>query len=94
MHVKLTFVALLFAYHLKNHFIFKQFQRDDIRWSSNGMRLWNEGATLILFAVVFLVILKSAINWIWGLVGLIGLGVILMLGIKLYKRIRKRNPSA
>ena len=94
MHVKLTFVALLFAYHIKNHFIFKQFQNDDIRWSSNGMRLWNEGATLILFAIVFLVILKSAINWIWGLVGLIGLGVILMLGIKLYKRIRKRNPSA
>ena len=94
MHVKLSFVVLLFAYHIKNHFIFKQFQRDDIRWTSNGMRLWNEGATLILFAIVFLVILKSAISWVWGLVGLIGLGVLLMLGIKLYKRIRKRNPSA
>lgn len=94
MHVKLTFVVLLFAYHIKNHFIFKQFQRDDIRWTSNGMRLWNEGATLILFAIVFLVIVKSALSWVWGLVGLIGLGVVLMLGIKLYKRIRNRNPSA
>ncbi|MBZ9652289.1 CopD family protein [Psychroflexus montanilacus] len=94
MHVKLAFVALLFAYHIKNHFIFKQFQTDDIRWTSNGMRLWNEGATLILFAIVFLVILKSAINWIWGLVGLIGLGVVLMLGIKLYKRLRNRKTSS
>jgi len=94
MHVKLAFVFLLFAYHIKNHFIFKQFQNDDIRWTSNGMRLWNEGPTLILFAIVFLVILKSAFSWIWGLVGLIGLGVIIMLGVKLYKRIRNRKPSA
>lgn len=93
MHVKLAFVVLLFAYHIKNHFIFKQFQKDDIRWTSNGMRFWNEGATLILFAIVFLVILKSAINWIWGLVGLIGLGIVLMLGIKLYKRLRNRKSS-
>lgn len=94
LHVKLAFVALLFAYHIKNHFIFKQFQKDDIRWSSGGMRLWNEGATLILFAIVFLVILKSAINWIWGIIGLVGLGIVLMLGIRLYKNFRKRNPSA
>lgn len=94
LHVKLAFVALLFIYHIKNHFIFKQFQKDDIRWTSNGMRFWNEGATLILFAIVFLVILKSAINWIWGLIGLFGLGVILMLGIKLYKKLRNRKPSA
>jgi putative membrane protein len=58
------------------------------------MRFWNEGATLILFAIVFLVILKSAINWIWGLVGLIGLGIVLMLGIKLYKRLRNRKSSS
>ena len=89
MHVKLAFVILLFAYHLKNHFIYKQFQQDDIRWTSNQMRLWNEGATIILFAVVFLVILKSAINWIYGLVGLVGLAVLLMLGIKAYKNFRK-----
>ena len=89
MHVKLAFVVLLFAYHYKNHLIYKQFQQDDIRWTSNQMRLWNEGATIILFAVVFLVILKSAINWIYGLVGLVGLAVLLMLGIKAYKNFRK-----
>ncbi|KAA2219117.1 MULTISPECIES: CopD family protein [Maribacter] len=90
MHIKLGFVLLLIVYHLKNHLIFKRFQQDDIKYSSNYMRIWNEGATLILFAVVFLVILKGTFNWIFGVVGIIVLGILLMLGIKLYKRIRQK----
>jgi putative membrane protein len=43
---------------------------------------------LILFAVVFLAILKNSIHWIFGLVGLIGLALLLVLGIRLYKRYR------
>ena len=58
------------------------------------MRIWNEGATLILFAIVFLVVLKSAVNWLYGLAGIIVLGILLMLGIRLYKRIRDKNPDA
>jgi len=91
MHVKLGFVVLLIIYHLKNHVIFKQLQRDEVKYTSNYMRIWNEGATLILFAVVFLVILKSTINWIFGVAGIIVLGILLMLGIKLYKRIRDKK---
>ena len=91
MHVKLTFVLLLILYHLKTHQIFKQLQLGEIKYTSRFMRIWNEGATLILFAVVFLVILKSAFNWIFGVVGIIILGVLLMLGIQLYKRIRNKN---
>jgi putative membrane protein len=53
------------------------------------MRLWNEGATLLLFAIVFLVILKSTLNMFYGLLALLGLAVILMLGIRLYKKTRK-----
>jgi len=94
MHVKLAFVLLLFLYHLKNHQIFKKFQKDEVHYSSKFMRIWNEGATLILFAVVFLVLLKSAFNWIFGVVGIIVLGILLMLGIKLYKSIQDKNPEA
>ncbi|NKI26730.1 CopD family protein [Arenibacter sp. 6A1] len=94
MHVKLGFVVLLIAYHLKNHQIFHQLQRNEVKYTSNFMRLWNEGATLILFSVVFLVILKNAFNWIFGVVGIIVLGMLLMLGIKIYKRIRDKNPRA
>lgn len=94
MLVKLGFVVLLYVYHMKTHQMFKELQRGHVRYSSAFMRIWNEGATIILFAVVFLVILKSTINWVFGVVGIIGLGVLLMLGIKLYKKIRKRNPEA
>lgn len=94
MHVKLMFVVLLIIYHLKTHQYFKQLQRDEIRKTSNFMRLWNEGATFILFTVVFLVILKSAINWVFGVIGIIVLGILLMLGFKLYKNIRSKNPDA
>ena len=58
------------------------------------MRIWNEGATFILFAVIFLVILKSSIDWVWGIVGMLVLGVLIMLGFKVYKRIREKNPEA
>lgn len=91
MHVKLVFVLLLILYHGKNQQIFSQFQKDQIKWTSNQMRLWNEGATIILFAVVFLVILKSEVNWIYGVVGLFVLLIILMLGFKTYQRIRSKN---
>jgi putative membrane protein len=94
MHIKLGFVLLLLAYHWRNHIIFKQFQRNDIRYTSNYMRIWNEVATIILFAVVFLVILKGTFNWLFGVLGIIVLGILLMLGIKLYKRIRSKNPEA
>lgn len=94
MHVKLGFIVLLFAYHFKTHLIFKELQKGIINWTSNGMRIWNEGSTLILFSVIFLVIVRDAINWIYGVLGIFLLGIMLMLGIKLYKRIRSRNPNA
>ena len=94
MHVKLGFVILLFLYHYKTHIYFKQLQNDVVKVTSNFMRLWNEGATFILFAVVFLVILKSAFNWIFGVIGIVVLGLLLMLGFKVYKRIREKNDKA
>ncbi len=94
MQVKLGFVVLLFIYHFKTHHFYKQLQNDVVKKSSSFMRIWNEGATFILFAVIFLVILKSAINWIWGVVGILVLGILIMLGFKVYKNIRAKNPEA
>ncbi|TNF70158.1 MAG: CopD family protein [Bacteroidetes bacterium] len=89
MHIKLGFILLLFAYHLKTHQMFLHFQREEPGYTSRYMRIWNEGATLILFAVVFLAILKHSFQWFYGLIGLIGLAFLLMLGIRLYKKIRE-----
>lgn len=94
MHVKLTFVLLLIIYHLKTHQFYKQLQQDVVKKSSNFMRIWNEGATFILFAIVFLVIVRHSLNWFFGVIGIVVLGILLMLGFKLYKRIRDKNPEA
>ena len=91
MQVKLGFVVLLFIYHFKCQKIYTELQNDTVKYTSNFMRLWNEGATIILFAVVFLVILKNAINWIYGVVGIVLFSVIIMLGFKFYKRIREKK---
>jgi putative membrane protein len=91
MQVKLGFVVLLFIYHFKCQKIYTELQNDTVKYTSNFMRLWNEGATIILFAVVFLVILKNAINWIYGVVGIVLFSVIIMLGFKFYKRIREKQ---
>jgi protoporphyrinogen IX oxidase len=91
MQVKLGFVFALYLYHYKCHKIFKELQNDEVKYSTSYMRLWNEGATIILFAVVFLVILKNAVNWIYGVVGIMLFSILIMLGFKFYKRIRERK---
>lgn len=91
MQVKLGFVVVLIFYHMKCQSIFKSHYNGVYKHSSNWMRLFNEGATLILFSVVFLVILKNAVNWIYGTLGIVLFSVILTLGVKMYKRIREKK---
>ena len=91
MHIKLGFVGLLYMYHLVCHKIYAQLQNDIVKYSSNKLRIWNEVATIILFSIVFLVVLKNTINWIYGVVGISGISILLMLTVKLYKRLRSKN---
>ncbi|RDK88603.1 CopD family protein [Marinirhabdus gelatinilytica] len=90
MQVKLGFVVALIIYHIKCHLIFENHQNGVYKYSSNWMRIFNEGATIILFSVVFLVILKNAVDWIYGTLGIIVFAILLMLGFKIYKRIREK----
>jgi putative membrane protein len=91
MLVKLAFVLALYFYHGFCQNIYNKLQKDIIKYSTFKLRIFNEISTIILFAIVFLVTVKSAVNWIWGVVGIILFGVLLMLGIKLYKRIREKR---
>lgn len=90
MHLKLSFVALLFGYHLYCHRIYKNLQRGIKKLSSTRLRIFNEGATILLIAIVFLIVLRDQISWIWGTLGILGLAVILMIAIKWYKRARSK----
>lgn len=88
MHAKLGFVVLLYVYHGFCHVLFKELQSGKARWTSTQLRIWNEASTILLFAIVFLIVLKSTLSMVWGILGLVGLSVTLMLGIKLYKKYR------
>lgn len=89
---KIAFVAGLYLYHLSLHKIYRQQSKGVFKYSSFQLRMWNEVATLFLFIIVFLVVLKSSLNMVKGMIGLIVLAVILMLAIRIYRKIReKRN---
>jgi putative membrane protein len=90
MQAKLIFVGLLYVYHGYSQVIFTQLQKGKSRWASTQLRLWNEVSTLLLFAIVFLIVLKNTLSMLWGMLGLIGLFVVLLLAIKLYKKYRTR----
>ena len=89
MHIKLTFVVGLIFYHFKSQQIMYKLRDERSTWTSSQLRLWNEASTVTLFAIVFLVIFKSALNWLFGVLSLLGLAILLMVLIKLYKKYRK-----
>ncbi len=90
MLIKLVFAGLLIIYHLKTHSMYIEFNNGVYKYSSTFMRFWNEGATVILFSIVFLVSIKNTFSWFFGLFGLIGLIFILILGIRFYKRTKNK----
>lgn len=91
MHVKLLFVVFLYGYHFYCHSIFKQLQNNTFKFNSTQLRIWNEVSTLFLVSIIFIVVLKSALSWIWGLFGLIIFSAILLLAIRIYKLTRGKK---
>lgn len=91
LHVKLGFVIALLAYHFICQNIMKQLKQGHCQISSFRLRLWNEVATILLVAIVFTVVLKSAVDWVYGLIGLILFALVIMLAVKWYKGYRKRH---
>ncbi|MFC3199209.1 CopD family protein [Parapedobacter deserti] len=90
MHVKLAFVLGLVTYHFVCQRIMFRLMQERNKWTSIKLRLWNELATVMLFAIVFAVVLKSAIHWVYGVLGLLLLSMMLMLAVRWYKKIRER----
>jgi putative membrane protein len=91
LHIKLLFVVGLIAYHFICQHKMKQMAKGIFKWSSTQLRIWNEVATIFLFAIVFLAVLKDAISWIYGVIGIILLSLILMSAVKIYKYYRTKK---
>lgn len=91
MQIKLAFVVILLVYHFICQGIMYKLEKGNSGWKSGHLRMWNELATLILVAVIFLVILKDSLSWITGTLSFFGVAIALMLGIKLYKKLTAKN---
>lgn len=93
MLVKLAFVAALLLYHFICQRIMTQLRREEFNWTSGQLRLWNEVATILLVAIVFTVILKSAVHWMYGLTGLLCFAALIMTAVKVVKYYRLKGKD-
>lgn len=91
MHIKLTLVLFLYGYHFSLQYLFNQFRKGLVPYSSQQMRLWNEVATLFLISIVFIIVLKNALSMVWGLAGLLAVTLLILAGMAIYKRYRKHK---
>ncbi len=91
VHIKLALIVLLIAYHLVSHRIYKQLKAGVCTWSSKALRIWNEVATLLLVAIVFVAVFKQGLDALWGTLGFFGFAIVLMIGIKGYGKMRNRT---
>jgi protoporphyrinogen IX oxidase len=93
MHLKLAFVLGLVAYHFFSRKLLLEMRRGHFRFSSLQLRLWNEVATVLLFSIVFLVVLKNTLDWLWGVLGLLAFAVLIMSAVRLAKKVREKKPA-
>lgn len=91
MHIKLTFVVGLLVYHFKCGHIIKQLTQKVAKWTSFQLRLWNEVATLFLVAIVFIVVLKHSMNWLWGTIGFLIFAILMMMIVKIVKQVKEKK---
>jgi putative membrane protein len=91
MHIKLTLVFFLYVYHFSLQHIFNLLKRDVVNYTSQQLRIWNEVATLFLISIVFIIVLKDAFSILWGLGGLLIVIILIMLGIRIYKKLRNEK---
>ena len=89
--LKLCFVCGLMLYHVQCHVMFEQLQKNIIAHSAFKFRLWNEVATIFLVSIIFIVVMKDTMQFIWGLLGLILFAVTIYLAIRIYKNKRKEE---
>jgi protoporphyrinogen IX oxidase len=89
MQLKLVSVLVLLWYHFACQRILNRQGKGIFTWTSIRLRLFNELATVLLVAIVFLVVLKSTSGLVYGVGGLLLFGLLLTGAVFLYRRARK-----
>lgn len=86
LHLKYALLVGLYAYHFTCGAIRRRQAAHTSTWTSRHLRVWNELATMFMVAIVFLAVFKRIDSVPWAVGGLLALGISLMLGIRVYRR--------
>ncbi len=89
--MKLFFLLLLFTYHGFCSRIRRQLAKGTSKWSSRSLRIWNEVATVLLFAIVFTAVFKQPLGAGYGLIAVAVLGILGSSVFFLTRRFKKRS---
>jgi putative membrane protein len=93
MWLKIIAVVILSFYHLQCERILRQQKQGIFKFNSFKLRLFNELATILLVAIIFLVIVKSTSGLLWGLLGMFAFAGVLMLCVFIYKKSREKEEK-
>ena len=88
LHLKLSFVVGITIYHFVCRHFIRQFQQGNFIISGPQLRMFNEIATILLVAVVFLVVAKNTLDMIYGLVGFVIFAIVIMAAVKIVRKYR------
>jgi protoporphyrinogen IX oxidase len=89
--VKSLALILLFAYHSHCGSIRKGLLNDQCSFSSSALRGYNEIATVLLVFIVLAVVVRSLPHILYGMLSLVGLGLIIFLFFR--KRLQGKTTS-
>lgn len=93
-HIKATSLVMLLIYHFQCGKIRKQLVAGVCRWTSKQLRIFNEVATVLLFAIIFPAVTKSPTMTLKGMVGFFVVAFVLVLVFRKRLAGKVQNDSA
>jgi protoporphyrinogen IX oxidase len=89
--VKMVLVFGLCVFHLFLHYNYIQLRNDRYKYSARQYRSLGEFSGIFLVAIVFLAVLKNAINYVLLGITVVALVLLTILGLSAYMRRRKAH---
>ena len=93
IHVKLLFVVILLAYHLKCKQMMKQFANGTFKWESFQLRLWNEVPSFFLVIIVILAVFRDQTNYLYLAIGMLLFSGMIFYFARAYRKRRQTSDS-
>jgi putative membrane protein len=93
LHIKLTFVVILLAYHFYCGRIRKQLAKNECKWTGQQFRALNEAPTVLLVVIVLLAVFKNNLPLdltTWLIVALV---IAMAASIQLYAKKRRQDKE-